>query len=152
MTTNGHGHGASTQKYDWDRLRQEYVQGRDSASGLERPTLEQLAKEHDIPAATLRSRAHREDWSELRSNFHTSLIHKMGEKTLEQLADKASQLDVQAFSVARATFIMAAKRLNQALAGEGGALSLPDQEKLLRMCDLAHRMGRRALGVGDTSE
>ena len=26
------------------------------------------------------------------------------------------------------------------------------QEKLLQMNDLAHRMGRRALGVGDTSE
>jgi hypothetical protein len=58
----------------------------------------------------------------------------------------ASQLDVQAFSGGRATFIMAAERLNQALAGEGGAVSLADQEKLLRMCDLAQRMGRRSLG------
>ncbi len=49
-------------------------------------------------------------------------------------------------------FIVAAKRLNQSIAGEGGALSLNEQEKLLKMCDLAHRMGRRALGTGDTSE
>jgi transposase-like protein len=152
MTTNGHGHGASTQKYDWDRLRQEYVQGREDGNGLERPTLEQLAREHDIPPGTLRNRAHRDGWAEERSIFVTKLLQKTGEKTLEQLAEKASQLDVQAFSVARATFIMAAKRLNQALAGEGDALSLADQERLLKMCDLAHRMGRRALGVGDTSE
>ena len=71
---------------------------------------------------------------------------------LEQLADKASQLDLQAFSVARAMFIVAAKRLNQSMTGEGDTLSLTDQERLLKMCDLAHRMGRRALGVGDRSD
>jgi hypothetical protein len=149
MSTNGNGAGP---KHDWDRLRLEYVQGRDSSTGLERPTLEQLGKEHQIPAATLRSRAHREDWSGQRSDFHTSLIHKTREVTLEQLAEKASQLDVQAFSVARGMFIMAAKQLNQALAGEAAPLTLVDQEKLLKICDLAHRMGRRALGVGDTSD
>lgn len=117
---------------------------------MEWPTLEQLAKEHDVPAPTVRSRAHRENWSGQRSDFHTSLIHKTREMTLEQLAEKASQLDIQAFSVARGLFIMAARRLNQSLEGE--SLGLADQERLLKMCDLAHRMGRRALGVGDTSD
>ncbi len=148
MSTNGHG----AKAHDWDGLRLAYVQGRENGNGLEWPTLEHLAKEHDVPAPTIRSRAHRENWSAQRSDFHTSLIQKTREMTLEQLAEKASQLDLQAFSVARGAFIMAAKRLNQSLAGEGTPLSLADQERLLKMCDLAHRMGRRALGTGDTSE
>jgi hypothetical protein len=148
MTTNGAG-----PKYDWDQLRLEYVQGREDGDGLlERPTLEALAKQHGIPPGTVRNRAHREGWTEERHVFVTFLLQKTRERTLEQLAEKASQLDLQAFSVARAMFIVAAKTINQSMAGEGGTFSLADQERLLRICDLAHRMGRRALWVGDTSE
>ena len=35
---------------------------------------------------------------------------------------------------------------------EGNHLSVADGEGLLRMCDTAHRMGRRALGIDDTSD
>ena len=149
MTTNG----TTPKQYDWDQIHLEYVQGRQDGDGLlERPTLEALAKQHGIPPGTVRNRAHREGWAEERNVFVTSLLHKTREKTLEQLAEKASQLDLQAFSVARGMFIMAAKTLNQSMAGESGALSLTEQERLLKMCDLAHRMGRRALGTGDTSD
>ena len=30
--------------------------------------------------------------------------------------------------------------------------TVTETARLLRMCDLAHKMGRRALGLGDTSE
>jgi hypothetical protein len=139
-------------KYDWEHIRIEYVQGRENGEGLlERPTLEALAKEYGIPPGTVRNRAHREGWVEERHVFVTSLLHKTRERTLEQLADKASQLDAQAFSVARAMFIMSAKRLNQSLDPNlaGKELTLNEQERLLKICDLAHKMGRRALGVGD---
>jgi uncharacterized protein YjcR len=135
-------------KYDWEHIRIEYVQGRQTGDGLlERPTLEALAKEYGIPPGTVRNRAHREGWVEERHVFVTKLLQKTREKTLEQLAEKAAQLDVQAFSVARAMFIGAARKLNQSL--EGKELSVNEQERLLKICDLAHRMGRRALGVGD---
>jgi hypothetical protein len=135
-------------KYDWEHIRIEYVQGRQTGDGLlERPTLEALAKEYGIPPGTVRNRAHREGWVEERHVFVTELLQKTREKTLEQLAEKAAQLDVQAFSVARAMFIGAARKLNQSL--EGKELSVNEQERLLKMCDLAHRMGRRALGIGD---
>jgi hypothetical protein len=144
--SNGHVNGNSP-KPDWNLVRLDYVQGRDTEQGLEWPTLEGLAKEYGIPAPTVRSRAHREKWQTQRSDFHTAFIKRTREKALEQLADKASQLDVQAFSVARAMFIGAARKLNQSL--EGKELSVNEQERLLKMCDLAHRMGRRALGIGD---
>ena len=49
------------QRYDWDRIRLEYTQGRENGDGhLERPTLEALAHQYDIPPGTLRNRAHRE--------------------------------------------------------------------------------------------
>jgi hypothetical protein len=135
-------------KYDWEHIRIEYVQGRQMGDGLlERPTLEALAKEYGIPPGTVRNHAHREGWVEERHIFVTELLQKTREKTLEQLAEKAAQLDVQAFSVARAMFIGAARKLNHSL--EGNELSVNEQERLLKMCDLAHRMGRRALGIGD---
>jgi hypothetical protein len=138
-------------KYDWEHIRIEYVQGRENGEGLlERPTLESLAKEYGIPPGTVRNRAHREGWLEERHVFVTELLQKTRQRALEQLAEKASQLDVQAFSVARAMFIVAARKLNQSL--EGNDLGLAEQERLMRVCDLAHRMGRRAIGVGDTSE
>ena len=136
------------QKYDWELVRVQYVQGKDNGSGVEWPTLEHLAQEYDIPAATIRSRAHRENWSGQRSDFHTSLIHRIREKTLEQLSDKAAQLDVQVFSVARAALALHSKELIEGI--QSGELSLAERERLLRMCDMAHRMGRRALGIGST--
>ena len=61
---------------------------------------------------------------------------KTRDKTLEQLAEKASQLDIQAFGVA-------------CQGPQSGDLSLAHPERLLRMCDVAHRMGRTGI---DTSE
>jgi hypothetical protein len=55
-------------------------------------------------------------------------------------------------------FSMAAKKLSQSLDPNqpGKELSLSEQERLLKICDLAHKMGRRALGIGgpaiDTSD
>jgi len=138
------------QKYDWERVRIEYIQGRENGASLERPTLEQLGQEYRIPIPTIRSRAHRENWSGQRDDFHTSLIHKTREKTLEQLAERAAQLDLQAFGVARASLALLAKQLIEGT--QDGSLSLADRERLLRMCDTAHRMGRRALGARDTSD
>ena len=138
------------QKYDWQRIRIEYVQGRENGSSLEWPTLEQLAVEYAIAPNTVRSRAARERWTERRNDFATILQQKVREKILEQLAEKASQLDLQAFSVARATLALLAKELIEST--QDGSLSLADRERLLRMCDVAHRMGRRALGIGGTSD
>lgn len=155
--TNGYTNGHAP-KPDWDQVRLEYVQGRDTDQGLEWPTLEGLAKDYGIPAPTVRSRAHREGWQTRRNDFHADFIQRARQKTLEQLADKAAQLDVQAFSVARGTFISAARKLNQSLDPNQPEkeLTLSEQERLLKVCDLAHKMGRRALGIGgqaiDTSE
>ena len=50
----------TVQRYDWERVRLEYVQGRENGGGLEWPTLEQLAQEYSIAPPTIRSRAPRE--------------------------------------------------------------------------------------------
>jgi len=138
----------SIQKYDWQRIRIEYVQGRENGSSLEWPTLEQLSQEYSVAPNTVRSRAAREHWTERRNDYATFLQQKIREKTLEQLAEKAAQLDLQAFSVARASLALLAKELIEGT--QDGSLSLSDRERLLRMCDTAHRMGRRVLGA--TSE
>ena len=139
-------------KHDWRLVRIQYVQGKDSDSAVEWPTLEQLAHEYGIPPTTVRSRAARENWKAQREECATILKQKTVEKTLLHLADKASQLDVQAFSVARGMFVVAARRLNQSMTEDGTSLTLAEQERLLRICDLAHRIGRRALGIGITSD
>ena len=52
--------------------------------------------------------------------------------------------------VARATLTLLAKEFIEGT--QSNTLSLADRERLLRMYDMAHRMGHRALGAGDTSE
>jgi hypothetical protein len=140
LTTNG----TELGKYDWDQVRLAYVQGQENGNGLEWLTPEQLAKEHAMPAPTARSRAHRENWSGQRSDFHTSLVHETREMNLEQLVEKGSQPDLQAHSVARAAIALLGKEFIEGT--QGGSLSLADRERLLRMGDLAHRMGRQTLG------
>ena len=138
------------QGYDWTRVRIEYVQGRENGGGLERPTLEQLAQEYGIASNTVRSRAARERWTVLRNDYATILQQKTRDKTLEQLAEKASQLDIQAFGVARASLALHARELIEGT--QSGDLSLAHRERLLRMCDVAHRIGRRAIGRDNASE
>ena len=134
------------QKSDWELIRIHYTQGRENSAGVEWPTLEQLALEYEIPAPTIRSRAHREGWRQERNVFHTELVQKTREKTLEELSDKLAQADQQAFSVARAAMAVASKQLFDG--AQNGTLKLADQERLLRICDIAHRMARRAAGIG----
>jgi len=134
------------QRSDWELIRIHYTQGRENNAGVEWPTLEQLALEYEIPAPTIRSRAHREGWRQERNVFHINLIQKTREKTLEELSDKLAQADQQAFSVARAAMAIASKQLFEG--AQSGTLKLADQERLLRICDMAHRMARRAAGIG----
>ena len=100
----------TSQRFEWERIRIEYVQGRENGNGLEWPTLEQLAQEYSVAPNTVRSRAARGHWTELRNDFATILQQKSREKTLEQLADRVAQLDVQAFNVARASMALLAKQ------------------------------------------
>ncbi len=140
-----------TDHVDWDVVRAEYVQGRGAEDGmLERPTLEALAQDHGIPSGTLRNRAAREGWAAERNNFVTLLLQKSREKTLEELAGKIAQTDLQAFSVARASLALLGKQLIEGT--RDGTLSLADRERLLRMCDMAHKMARRAAGLGEASD
>jgi hypothetical protein len=131
-------------------VRIQYIQGKDSEAGLEWPTLEQLSVEYDIPTSTVRARAARENWKDQRNEYATLLKQKTREKTIEKLADKASQFDVDAVNIARVMFSGAARRLHKDMKGEN--LSIADQERLLRICDTAHRMGRRALGFGNNTD
>jgi hypothetical protein len=135
------------QRHDWELVRIHYTQGRENGGGVEFPTLEQLGEEYAIPAPTIRSRAHREGWRQQRNNFHTQLVQKTREKTLEELSDKMAQANLQAFSVARAVLAVSGKQFMEG--AQDGSLSLADRERLLRMCDLAHRMARRAAGMGE---
>lgn len=86
------------------------------------------------------SQPHAKHWCEVTR----SAPKKLRERALQQLAEGASQLDLQAFSVARVMLIVAARKLNQSI--EGDTLRLADQERLFRICDTARRLGRRVLG------
>ncbi len=74
------------------------------------------------PGSTVCNRAHRENWQAQHNDLGTSLVHKTCEKTLEQLVEKASQLDLQAVSVAWASLALLAKQLIESI--QDGNLSL----------------------------
>lgn len=109
-------------KYDWERVRIEYVQGRENGDGvIEHPTLEALAQDYGIPTQTVRSRAAKEHWTELRNDFSTLLQQQSQDLTLERLADKVASVNINVFNVASAGVRLLGQRLlRQTQEGEVG--------------------------------
>lgn len=70
---------------DWVALRNEYISTRISTRDL--------AQKHDVKYATLRDRAARERWSELRAEHTSKVVAKTEQKTIEAVSsDHASRV------------------------------------------------------------
>lgn len=113
---------------DWPAVRLEYVQGDD--------TLQQLATRHGIYPASLITRADKEGWHDEREQARM-LTHSASDSTRdEQLAS----FNADDLKVARAMRAKAAQMIQ--------AANTPQEiSALAKAFDIAHKIGRTALGV-----
>jgi anti-sigma factor RsiW len=130
-------------KYDWKHIRIQYVQGRENGEGLlEHPTLEQLAQDYSIPPQTVRSRAAREHWTQLRHEFSTLLQQKSQDLTLERLAERVASVNINVFNVASAGVRLLGQRLLRL--SQEGEVSLEEHQHIATALATYYRVVRLA--------
>lgn len=77
---------------DWNTLKAEYIAG-----GV---SYRELAEKHGVSESTLRKRAAKEHWSELRNKAGTATEQKIVDKTAEDSANKAVELSTRIDDIA----------------------------------------------------
>ena len=77
---------------DWNTLKAEYIAG-----GV---SYRELAEKHGVSESTLRKRAAKEHWSELRNKAGTEMEQKIVDKTAEDSANKAVELSTRIDDIA----------------------------------------------------
>ncbi|GEM_PF-4010107 len=82
-------------KYDWDKIRDEYIYGHmDETGQREYPSLGKLAEKHNIPLGTVKSRARRESWSKQREKAQLKLQEKIMDARAESVAEDMVKADM----------------------------------------------------------
>lgn len=117
---------------DWQAIKLEYIN-----SPL---SLKEIAEKHDLKDATVRQRAHREDWEAERHALSQSVTQAAQEQLTDDRANQLAKFNEDDLRMARAIRAKAASMIKEldnpsALRAVAGA------------ADLAQRIGRLALGA-----
>ena len=77
---------------DWIKIKSEYINGNISQRDL--------AKKYDISFNTLKTRASKENWADLKKEQHNKITTKVQQKTAEKIIDKAVQRNSEILNLA----------------------------------------------------
>lgn len=99
-------------RYEWESVRESYVEGvMDAEGGLRWFNLREVAELHGVPYNRTRERASREGWQEQRAAFQGQLEHaRRSERTAEAVRE-ATALDAQSLLAAKAGLTLVTNRL-----------------------------------------
>ena len=123
-------------RYDWERIRSEYVAGSDEV------TLEALSKTHGCGFSTIRRRSSHEMWNDQRSQYRD----KTDTKTREKSSTKEAEIRVRHMQIAQAMQTKAIQRLQGMDPTE-----MPVGEVRKYLKDAAE-IERKAAGIADEVE
>jgi hypothetical protein len=101
-------------RYNWLRLKTEYVEGISDPDGRVRwPTYEEVAERNNVLARNIRRRAAQEHWTDERATFQRRIELQRRTERSTELATLGADLDVNALRIARNGMAVAAARLQE---------------------------------------
>jgi hypothetical protein len=119
---------------DWPAIRLEYVHGT--------ATLAELAERHGIYPATLTTRADKENWADERRHHQERSRAVIGQD--QDVASLLARFNEDDLTVARAIRAKAAQMIQ-------GTTTPAEIAALAKVMDIAHKIGRVALGADPES-
>jgi len=135
---------------DWVSVKEAYVCGVIKEDGsLYFPTHVELATQFGSTASAVASKSSLGEWQTERSMYISNLERRKKEKRIEELAGQAAEFDTRVLKAARAglSYVEAHFRSAQRLYEQDGVIiRLNDLEKISRILERYHRVGRLALG------
>lgn len=120
-------------KYDWDKIRTEYISGDDHT------TLEALCSMHGCSIDTIKRRSSKENWVDQRTQYR----HRVATKTQQKAAAKEAEIRVRHMQIARA---MQEKALRKLVTVDPSGLSMSELRHWIRD---ATEIERKAAGIPD---
>lgn len=133
-------------KYDWEKIRDEYVCASDS---LFRPTLDELAAKYRCSPSYLREVAAEQGWTQQASDFSNDVESKRREQRSSELAGELAQFDSACYRVARGGLQKIFEKLQAAIA-LGEPICARDLESLSKALEKFQKVGKTALGEDAT--
>jgi DNA-binding transcriptional regulator YhcF (GntR family) len=125
--------------YDWQLIKNEFIQGYIEDGELICPTLKQLSERHGCNYGTLRKRAAKEQWNTERNIYSTKRNKKILEKKEEILITEAASFDNKALQAAEKGIKIALEKLGDK------NLSTHDHQKLSISIVNYQKVGKLAL-------
>ena len=138
------------ERYDWERIRRDYVEGWQNGEGRHLPTLEELAAKYGVPISTMRRQSTEEGWVEAKNVLEIKLVRAREKKAVELLAHYAVTFDRRVLTVAERLVELIARSLAPYEIPEIGPPRPPPDSLIIRRLAAAlknaHEVARRALG------
>lgn len=138
-------------KYDWFKVRADYIEGYDLNGSRHFPTMEECGQRHNVPPKYLRYRAANEGWTAQREIYQAKVEQARQDKRTTVLASRGADFDTKVLRVTEALVaqIVAAIRAANERKDKDGRPIPPDTADLQRLTSAlrsAHATGRIALG------
>lgn len=88
-------------KYDWTKIKKDYVEGILQNGELVFPTAEDISKKYGVSIPHLRQKSQNEQWMVERENYIQGIESYRIERKQELLGQQAAELDIKVFNVAQ---------------------------------------------------
>jgi len=133
-------------------IREEFVHGFQDDSGTRQfPTLQFLAKRHDVVQSSLYRWASKENWQRQKDHYHSKLEQELEQERIKSLVEENKRLDSNSIRIAQAMLNRVGTRLRQAMEDEQrdptkGGMSAGELRELSNVAANAQKVGKLALG------
>ena len=136
------------------KIKTEFIEGYvDQEGGRVFPSIEQLAKRHDVSRATIYrySNPSKEDWQASKNRYQSQMKKEVEQNRLRDLVAESQTLDKNSLQIAQALLSRVGRKLARAMDGERQnpefeGLSATELRELSHVAANAQKIGKLALG------
>lgn len=148
---------------DWDAAKRMYIEGIKTDTGIDYPSMDEVARRLGYPANRTREKGARDGWRAERIAWQQQVEHTRRVNRANAMSQKAVQLDNDASQVATTGLTLVQAKMTEIAqtaqrarseAGPGGssgaAIDPLELTRLAQAADLFHKIGLRAVGDPET--
>lgn len=134
-------------KHNWEAISREYIEAPEEAS---RPTLEELARKHNVSFGYIQQKAAKDRWTEQAKIFLRTVEEERRKQKSTSLASEQAQFDSDCLKIGRAVMQQLAHHLRAQKKDE--PMKIYELDLLMRAMERVQKVGKVALGEAGGDE
>tara|TARA_B100001057_G_scaffold330693_1_gene331005 strand:+ start:3800 stop:4360 length:561 start_codon:yes stop_codon:yes gene_type:complete len=133
-------------------IRDEFVHGFTDQNGVRQfPTIDGLAKKHDVPQTTLYRYSQKENWQVQKNQVQTEIQRAIDDDRITRMVNESKRLDDSAIQIAQAMLNRVGVKLQKAFQAEQNnqnyeAMTIQELRDASHVAQNAQKLGKLALG------